>query len=38
MTNISYEDAEELKTFPIFKLGQYGGGLILVKKIDVLSH
>ena len=32
MTNISYEDAEELKTFPIFKLGQYGGGLILVKK------
>ncbi len=32
MTNIAYEDAEELKTFPIFKLGQYGGGLILVKK------
>lgn len=31
-SNISYEDVEELKNFPIFNLGQYGGGLILVKK------
>ncbi|MFA7608248.1 MAG: penicillin-binding protein [Bacteroidales bacterium] len=31
-SNLSYEDVEELKTFPIFSRGQYGGGLILVKK------
>lgn len=30
--NITYREVEQLKTFPLFRLGRYGGGMIIEQK------